>query len=332
MLELSPTVAADVIEVISTPPPSLAEQVRVAFLRSYRAGKTLSAYTRDLDGYFHWCDQHDLDPLHVRRQHVEAWVRQLERTIAHGRPLAPATVHRAVAVVRSFYSYAVACEVITRSPVPARSRELHLARVPTASQTLGLDRSEATTLLAAARSRAAQDGAIVSLMLHQGLRTAEVCSLDTEGLGACRSHRTVTVHRKGGQAQTVALAPVAAADLDRWLAERAAPTAALVCPGQAPGCTPLFLATRGAHAGQRIRSWHIEHIITINAKRAGLSGRISPHSLRHTCITQALDEGVPVRDIQRFAGHLDPKTTLRYDRSRDDLDRSPAYKLSGIFG
>jgi integrase len=103
--------------------------------------------------------------------------------------------------------------------------------------------------------------------------------------------------------------------------------------GEASGWTPLFLAERGTYTGQRIRYWHVEHIIAINPKHAGLGDKkLSPHSLRHTCITAALDAGVPVRDIQRFAGHSDQKTTLRYDRSRDDLDRSPAYALSGVFG
>ena len=50
------------------------------------------------------------------------------------------------------------------------------------------------------------------------------------------------------------------------------------------------------------------------AEAAGIDNRISPHSLRHSFITAALDAGVPLRDVQEAASHADPKTTMRYDR------------------
>ncbi len=40
---------------------------------------------------------------------------------------------------------------------------------------------------------------------------------------------------------------------------------------------------------------------------------LSPHSLRHSAITFALDAGAPLRDVQDYAGHKDPRTTRRYD-------------------
>ena len=61
------------------------------------------------------------------------------------------------------------------------------------------------------------------------------------------------------------------------------------------------------------------------ARRAGISKRISPHSLRHSFITAALDAGVPLRDVQEAASHADPRTTLRYDRARASLDRHATY-------
>jgi site-specific recombinase XerD len=63
-------------------------------------------------------------------------------------------------------------------------------------------------------------------------------------------------------------------------------------------------------------------------KRAGIDKRISPHSLRHSFITGALDAGVPLRDIQEAASHADPRTTMRYDRARRSLDRHTTYIVS----
>ena len=63
-------------------------------------------------------------------------------------------------------------------------------------------------------------------------------------------------------------------------------------------------------------------------KRTGIDKRISPHSLRHSFITAALDAGVPLRDVQEAASHADPRTTMRYDRARRSLDRHATYIVS----
>lgn len=58
---------------------------------------------------------------------------------------------------------------------------------------------------------------------------------------------------------------------------------------------------------------------------ARLDKHISPHTLRHAFITAALDAGVPLRDVQEAASHADPRTTMRYDRGRQSLDRHATY-------
>ena len=64
------------------------------------------------------------------------------------------------------------------------------------------------------------------------------------------------------------------------------------------------------------------------ARRAGITKRVGPHTLRHAFITAALDAGVPLRDVQEAASHADPRTTMRYDRARNNLDRHPNYVLA----
>jgi hypothetical protein len=53
-----------------------------------------------------------------------------------------------------------------------------------------------------------------------------------------------------------------------------------------------------------------------------------PHMLRHTFVTTMLDAGVDLRDVQIAARHADPRTTMRYDRARKNLDRHPSYILA----
>ncbi len=64
------------------------------------------------------------------------------------------------------------------------------------------------------------------------------------------------------------------------------------------------------------------------AKAAGIPRHISPHSLRHAAITNALDAGVPLRDAQILARHADPRTTQHYDRARGNLDRHGVHFLT----
>lgn len=64
------------------------------------------------------------------------------------------------------------------------------------------------------------------------------------------------------------------------------------------------------------------------AKEAQILQHISPHSLRHAAITDALNAGVPLRDAQILARHADPRTTEHYDRARGNLDRHGVHFLT----
>ncbi len=57
---------------------------------------------------------------------------------------------------------------------------------------------------------------------------------------------------------------------------------------------------------------------------------ISPHSLRHSFITACLDPNVPLRNVQIAASHADPRTTIRYDRARHNLDRHASYIVTAF--
>jgi len=120
--------------------------------------------------------------------------------------------------------------------------------------------------------------------------------------------------------------------MDAWLAERAAAPstvlgAAPTAPTPAPTTGPVFTGPDGA----RLTRYQVEWIVECCAKAAGLTKKISPHSLRHACTTMLLDAGVPLRDIQVYMGHANSATTERYDLGRQHLDKSPAYALSGVF-
>ncbi len=57
---------------------------------------------------------------------------------------------------------------------------------------------------------------------------------------------------------------------------------------------------------------------------------MSPHALRHSLVTAALDAGVALRDVQDAAGHADPRPTPRYDHGRMSLDRHASYPVAAF--
>ena len=63
------------------------------------------------------------------------------------------------------------------------------------------------------------------------------------------------------------------------------------------------------------------NIVSRWAEYGGL-GPLSPHDLRRTAITKALDQGLTYRQVQMMSGHKDPKTVMRYDHGRQNLQQN----------
>jgi integrase/recombinase XerD len=76
---------------------------------------------------------------------------------------------------------------------------------------------------------------------------------------------------------------------------------------------PVFVAPDG----RRLDRHGAGRIVRKVARRAGIGKAVTPYTLRHAFITAALDAGVPLCDVQEAASHADPRTTMRYDNSRE---------------
>jgi len=278
------------------------ETLATGFLLGYRNPRTRAAYTADLRQWFTWCTDADLDPLTVRRPHLEAFTRWLEAN-----EYAAATVARKLAAIAGMYRYGAEEGIIDRNPAA------HLRRpsVPNDSPTLGLDRDETKALLAAATEAGPRDLALIALLFYNGLRVSEACAADIEDLGTERGHRVLTVTRKRGRRERIPLAPPTIAAIDAAIGDRT------------DGA--LLLANDGAPLDRHDAA----RIVGRLTRAAGIEKRITPHGLRHTAVTLALEEGQPLHIVQDLAGHADPRTTRRYDRARQSLDRHATYALAG---
>jgi integrase/recombinase XerD len=285
-----------------------------SWLASRRSPHTRRAYFRDLAGYLAWCEQTRLDPRDATRADVDAYA------AARCRDMATSSAARRLSTISSWYRYLVSTAVTGTNPVDA------VDRPPVdrdGSATVGLTGAQAAAFMRAARTAtgptARRDAALLALLAELGLRVGEALALDLADFRHNRGHRTVRVTGKGGRHRELPIPVPLARDLDAYLAGRA---------GAAPDEPAFTTAT-----GRRVDPSAVFRLVRRTARAAGLpdADLVSPHSLRHTVATAALDAGAPLRDVQDLLGHADPRTTRRYDRSRGSLDRSPAYLIAGLF-
>jgi integrase/recombinase XerD len=282
-----------------------------AFLVGYPPHSS-RAYFSDLKAWYAWCATVGVHPLTARRHHVDVWVRHLseEPQPATGRPASPASIARRLSCLSQFYDYGIKdAELLEHSPVANVRRP----KVSDDSSTVGLTADELDRLLTAAEAHSARSAALVSLLVYNGLRIAEVLGCDVEHFSHQRGHRVLRIVRKGGKASTEPLAPIVLHALELYVGARTS--------------GPIFLNADGT---QRLSYSTSYALIRRLAKRAGIAGaaRISPHSLRHSFATELLGNGVPLQDVQDAMGHADPRTTRAYDRSRHNLDRHPTYAMA----
>jgi integrase/recombinase XerD len=291
--------------VVPATPLTASEMAAVAFLARY-SGNTRQLYTLHVRIYFAWCAENRLDPLtDVQRAHVELFVRYLQDV----RRNSASTISNRVSAIKGFYKFAHIDGLITRNPAEhALIPRVHHDDV----KILGLDRLEFGGFLAASRVVSPQHHALAVLLGLLGMRVSEACSVQIGDFDYTeRGHRVIKFVGKGNKPATAPLpAPVARA-LDAAKGDRTT--------------GPLLTRRKdGAQLDRHTAGWMVQTI----ARHAGITKRISPHSLRHSFVTNALDAGIPLRDVQEGARHADPRTTMRYDRARGNLDRHAAHILS----
>src|SRR6266542_2426430 len=152
---------------------------------------------------------------------------------------------------------------------------------------------------------------LVAMLGLLGLRIFEATSADIADLGEEHGHRVLRVCGKGGKVVLVPLPPAVGRAIDRATDHR--------------DCGPVLLNSHGTRMDRHAATRRLRRLAETARIR---TGRTHPHMLRHTFVTTMLDAGVDLRDVQIAARHADPRTTMRYDRARKNLDRHPNYILA----
>jgi integrase/recombinase XerD len=261
------------------------------------AGNTVAAYRRDTARFVDWLTQ----------ERVKSWgeltVSKLGGYVASmgEEGLSPGTIARHVASLKVFFRFLILEEVLTESQAELLNRPGQWDRLP---NVLG------ETQLAAMRDGATpgertflRDRAALELIGATGLRVSEAAGLLVDNLDLDR--RVLKVTGKGNKQRIVPFDEPAALALGRYL-EHLRPR--FVHGRVDPG---TVFVNRSGKSMSRIDLWKL---VKRAAARAGLAGKVTPHTLRHSFATRMLSRGADLRVIQELLGHASIATTQHYTR------------------
>jgi len=212
--------------------------------------------------------------------------------------LAPATIRRQISAIRTYYRFLVGEGHATRDPSERLESPKQWRTLPTV-----LTVAEVGRLLAAPNTDeplAIRDRALLEFTYATGARVSEVVGLRPQDL--LYEDGLARIFGKGAKERIVPVGRRALGAVALYARE--------IRPGldKGKGRGILFLNARGAPLS-RVGAWTI---IRRAAKQAGLTKRVTPHTLRHSFATHLLEGGADLRAVQEMLGHADLATTQLY--------------------
>lgn len=225
--------------------------------------------------------------------------------------LARNSLLRKLSAWRSFLRFLCREGVLKEHPlrgVSSPRREKRLPRV--------LYQGEAGRLMEAPRASdplRIRDRAVLEVLYASGIRISELVGLDIGDIDLHGGY--IRVFGKGSKERVVPLGEHAVKALKAYL-RRGRPQLLKEHGGRLEGA--LFLNK----SGKRISARGIRGVVKSYAVKAGIAGRVSPHTLRHSFATHLLDGGADLRTVQDFLGHARLSTTQVYTHlSKERLKR-----------
>jgi integrase/recombinase XerD len=281
---------------------------------------TLEAYRSDLAQLGVFLARRGRDPLKVTPRDLAAFVSELADGHDGRPPVAPATLQRKIACLRSFYRHLRREQLIDYDPTAELRPPRSPGRLPKV-----LSRDEVVGLLEQPRGSspgALRDRALLETMYACGLRASEAITLE---LGELDLDAAILRARgKGSKERLVPIGSKAVSSLRTYLDQGRPRLVGLRDEAR------VFLNMRGGGLSRQ----GLYKIVQGHARTAGLEHRMSPHTLRHSFATHLLAGGCDLRALQEMLGHADIGTTQIYthlstDRLRDVyFDAHPRAQLA----
>lgn len=238
------------------------------------------------------------------------------------------TVALKLSVLRSFFEYLRVYGYVALNP--ASTRLVPPPPVPEGLAGRALVSKEARYLFAGpdrSKPEGARDYAIILIMGRMSLRVGEVASLKTSSITWSHGRPIIKFKVKGGRERTLPLPPDVKNAVDEYLRLDRPRRKILNTGGPDAWLFQPHTNARTLVYNKPLSTRWIGKVVKKYADYAGL-GSLSPHDLRRTAITRALDQGFSIREVQMMSGHKDIRSLMKYDHGRENLEKNPVNRLN----
>jgi integrase/recombinase XerC len=300
--------------------------VLAQLLADKRSPETRRAYAKDLRDFFGFAagvSQPSAglvkDFLSLERFAALSLVLRYKAHLCNERELAEATVNRRLSALKSLVRLGYQLGQCSFTLAEVRGEKVVRYR-----DTTGVPKELYRLMLAVPNRetlKGKRDYAILRLLWDNALRRGEIERADIEDLDLEGRSLLILGKGKGRQKEAVTLSSPTVGAVEDWLLMR----------GEVDLRQPLFVALDRAFWGHRLTGTAIYKLVEQVAKEAGIGKRLSPHRIRHSGITAALEAtGGDVRSVQKLSRHTDLNTLTIYDDNRADVQGEISNLLAGL--
>lgn len=307
----------------STEVPSLVldagDAARFAFEEFFhgqiRNPHTRKAYLHALRLFSEWCREKGIELVQVTPGHVGRYLDALDVSVPTRK------VH--LAALRRFFDELVMRHVIILNPALSVRSERYQA---VEGKTPEIAIEHARRLLKSldvTHALGLRDRAIIGILIYTAARVGAVAKLRRSDFYGVADQHCLRFHEKGGKVREIPVRHDLLEILNAYLEVSGL--------RYSEPSSPLFrTAVRRTKrlTQNRMTADDMARMLKRRLRAAGLSERLSPHSFRVTTITDLLEQGVPLEDVQYLAGHADPRTTRLYDRRQRRVTRNIVERIS----
>lgn len=258
------------------------------------AENTVISYERDLKKFINFAEKAGFTSVEsIQRQQIITYLLKLQ-----GENMAPASITRNLASIRSFFSYLNVENLTKMDP----SSDLDSPKLPKKLPKI-ITIEEVETLLQQPDEKdkfGVRDRAMLEILYATGLRVSELISLDVDDVNLELGF--IRCFGKGSKERIVPLGKIAIEYLDLYLDNTRLKLIKTIEQKS------LFVNFHG----RRLSRQGFWKIVKKYSSQAGIKTEITPHTLRHSFATHLLENGADLRSVQEMLGHADISTTQIY--------------------
>jgi integrase/recombinase XerC len=314
----------NLIEVRPSQNELVAKDLIADLLADKRSENTKRAYQKDLTDFFMTMVGGEANPMLINQflsmnRFDAVAVAFKYKGIMIGRGLTEATINRRLASIRSLVKYSKTIGLCDWDLSDVQGEKIKSYR-----DTSGVTVEQMVSMLQVpdrSTTKGKRDYAMLRVFWELALRRGEVAKINVEDFDPELCAVAILGKGKGTQKESMTFNEKTRDAVMEWLSTREN-----IKPSD-----PLFVAVDRAYAGNRLTGEGIAKLVKTVAKAAGINKRMSPHRLRHSAITAALEAtNGNVAMVQKLSRHAKIETVMVYEDRRINQQKQVTDLLAGL--